>query len=297
MNPIQYNDLGTELPSHIRRSLDKSLGTCFKKYIKTIANYDHDAAAEAFSQLPQDLSKERGPDYSDEYITGAYLLHYQYNHCVMAYRTWKAVFDRIPRIPRKLFVADVGSGADASFVGLAIHLHLSEIGTEVNFMSVEPSKTMRRAGKLMRKSLKLSPRPCIKYRRYKGLKHRPRESLRFVTAFHLKMPYYPNRKNKALKKLRRALKTVSPDWFLATCHCNKADTLKQGLPKANPFTSAEAQFFPKSEHHPPGCRVFSKLGPKSGFDCGEELGPNCDFREGNRLNPPTGAVFLGGKWN
>jgi len=292
MPPIQSSDLGTTLPDHARRSLDESLEICFSNYTREIVDYSCESAANAFYNLPASLKGSCGPDYSDEYIAASYLLHYQYNHCVMAYRTWKAVFDRISRMPSRLFVADVGSGADASYVGLAIYLHLSGRQTDVNFVSIEPSMSMRRAGFMMRDSIRLPRGSRIRHRNDTKVECRPSENLRFVTAFHLSLPYSLYMESKALQKLGHVLHAVSPHWFMATCHWAKTDTLKRGLPIP---ISAGVQF-PNSREDPPACRVFSELGPQNGFDCDRERGPNCNFRGWNRLNPPKGAVFLDARW-
>jgi len=300
MYPIaHYSDIDTELPYRVLHSLDESLAIGLPRYVETIADYKAELANLAFTNLPAMLSRGSGPDYHDEYIPGAYMLRYQHRHCIMAYKIWKAILDRAPKLPAEVFVVDVGSGMDAGYIGLVLHLHLSGISIKVNFFSIEPSQAMRKAGRILRESLDsvgLSHRSTISYSESVGIQHRPHEGLRFVTAFHIKMNRdrsinKTDSKPDALQKLGNVLSTVAPHWFVATCYQGKINTLTQGLKQQADLSTAIVTQLDSGQWYSYGpSRVFTELGPRYGF---------YNYRKSGsaRTKVPTGAVLLlDGKW-
>ena len=198
-------------------------------------------ASTALAKLQKELRRNEPPDYNDRYVAAAYLLGYHLSHCMMAYWSFKRLFDRV-EVPDALYVCDVGAGTGAARVGLSLALSpCKESPCTIYFDAIEPSSRMRAAGSTFWNAFRcrrvIQPVSLV-YRNREGADVPERfpggfqgDVLRVVTAFHLSLPYDEPSGNvgDAERSLQSALCLVSPDFGVFTCHSDKELSLTQAL--------------------------------------------------------------------
>ena len=192
-----------------------------------------DRASTALMELPETLRRPVPPEYNDPYVVAAYMVSYHLSHCVLAYWAFKRLFGCVA-VPDALYICDVGAGAGAARVGLALALSELHKSPTVYFDAIEPSKVMLSAGDLFWQHLQDDGDNVSKfaYREYAktptGLPDIPDGTLRLVTAFHLSLPYdgsWDVVGMSAKRSVESAFRLVSPHAGLFTCHPNKGDAM------------------------------------------------------------------------
>ena len=228
------------LPSQsVRRALDKAHEQGFRRFCDEHSLHARQRASDALVELMDRLTAPgRGaPDYDDPYVAAAYMVKYHLSHCMMAYWAFERLFDRI-RVPRALYVCDVGSGTGAARVGLAVALSEREESPSIHFGAIERSCAMHRAGNAFWNALPQGVRRVVPRCDYgkdaAGLKQLPPEirgrddAMRVVTAFHLSLPYDSENWvgiDSTERSIRSALDLACPHIGLFTANSNKKGAL------------------------------------------------------------------------
>ena len=135
---LARTELTREVP---RQRLDGAHRETFLRYLKSeIGTVNQDRAAPALTNLQRRLaSSGAGPEYEDPYIALAYLVLYQINHCVMAFRAYDALFADTD-VPASIYVCDVGAGAMSGRIGLNMALERRNAHPRVLYCAVERSE-------------------------------------------------------------------------------------------------------------------------------------------------------------
>ena len=241
----------TDLPSpgvDVLHGLDKAHEQGFRRFLRDIGHNKRNPAhrcraSDALATLIKGVSgKGPSPNYYDLYVAAAYLVGYHLRHCMMAYWSFRLLFDRVG-VPNSLYVCDIGAGTGAARVGLALALsRRKKTSPTIYFSAVEPSAVMSRAGNAFWKavppeiSAPVAPPGCD-YRLYLAApKLLPAmathdDVLRVVTAFHLSLPYGDPCGNvgDAKSSIQSALRLVAdhPYVGLFTANSKKVGSLKQ----------------------------------------------------------------------
>ena len=228
----------------VLRALDRAHEQGFRGFLRHIGHDKDDhshrcRASTKLAELIDDLSGE-GTDYSDPYVAASYLVGYHLRHCMMAYWSFRRLFDRIDCVPNALYVCDVGAGTGAARVGLALALsQRKESSPTIHFDAFERSDVMRRAGNAFWEALpsEIVAYPGCGHRQYRDApKLLPAmathdDVLRVVTAFHLSLPYDDPCGNvgDAKSSIQSALRLVAdyPYVGLFTANSKKLGSLKQ----------------------------------------------------------------------
>ena len=192
-------------------------------------------AADAMINLEKVVTGKSVPDYDDSYLAAAYLVKYHLNHCLLASWAFKSIFERVG-VPNTLYVCDVGAGAGAGRVGLALALSNYGKQPDIYFDAHEPAEAMRSADTFFWRAFQNSVPDYFKhYRQYstpKNLPKLPANTVRVVTAFHLSLPwdnpwplYWEEDVKPAKNTLEKVFRIVSPDLGIFTIHDEKKKAL------------------------------------------------------------------------
>ena len=230
------------LPSpDVLRGLDEVHERSFRRFCDERNLDDRRRASTALEKLQGALKEDEPPDYDEPYVAAAYLLGYHLSHCMMAYWSFRLLFDRV-EVPDALYVCDVGAGTGAARVGLSLALsQCKESPCTIYFDSIEPSSRMCAAGSTFWNAFRcrrvIQPVSLV-YRNREGADVPERfpggfqgDVLRVVAAFYLSLPYDEPSGNvgDAERSLQSALRLVHPDFGVFTCHSDKELSLTQAL--------------------------------------------------------------------
>ena len=238
---------------------------------------DKDRASKALSSLMRDLSLGDIPNYNDHYIAAAYIVKYHLSQCVLAYTVFKEFFSLVG-FPDTLYVYDVGAGTGAGRVGLALALSECPEAPTVYFDAYEPSAEMLSAGSCFWSSLPKSLTSHVPDCTYRGGTTSPVDVpanlngvLRIVTAFHVSLPYdsagyWNNVDESAQHSIRFALRLVSPDAGLFTCHKGKINALNKSINFFDWSDSLSGDYDSEDDNGVPSVSPFYNYAADLGFE-------------------------------
>ncbi len=174
--------------------------------------------------------------YNSHYGAASYLVEHHLQHCVLAYWSFRVLFDVLEEFPNSLYVLDLGAGTGAGRIGLALALLAhQEVALETNFQAVELSNSMIDAGNYFWREFEreIGVEFNINSEIFQALPGElpvlPDETLRVTTAFHLTLPYdwqsFGKIGEASEQLIQGAMQMALPDFGLFTCHERKREHL------------------------------------------------------------------------
>ena len=220
-----------DLPDNrLLQALDKAHEQGFRDFLRDIGHdercqADRKRAANRLKNLINRLSKDSEPDYDDPYIAAAYIVKYHLSHCMMAYRVFKSIFDRID-IPDTLYVYDIAAGTGAGRVGLALALSKYQEQPNAYYTPSEPSKAMQSAGDCFWEAFRGFVGENLE--NHDSVPELPAGTLKIVTAFHLSLPWESWKvEENTINSVQSEICRASPHLGLFTCHRDKFSSIRK----------------------------------------------------------------------
>lgn len=294
-------------------ALDAAHQQGLRQYLSAIGHDSYRAdhrvrASNALMELRRSLNGRSGPDYNDPYTAAAYIVSYHLSHCILACWSFRNLFRRYG-VPDAIYVCDVGAGTGAGMVGLALALSEHPNHPPVYFDAVEPSQAMVEAGAQFWTALSSIHRgmPKIKLRDSASMPSRLlnlREgALHVVTAFHLSLPYDDNSvqgyirrrstEGPAQKALRDAIRKVSPDIGIFTCHEGKEISLRRAIDDTAAWVDRSSEHI-EIPSNDAGVRRSSSFYTNCAADLGFDVSEGTSVKSWSRyrFSPPKGVLLL-----
>lgn len=302
---LEWSDLYMEVSDDFLQKLDAAHEKGFRSYVESMPDWqgsatDRQKASNAMGNLYRGLRRSEGPDYEDPFIAGAYQIQYQLSHCVMAFRIYEAMFQKISVIPNKLFICDFAAGSDAGLIGLMLSLEKRRANPCVRYMSIEPSEAMHKAGCCFRDNFEPWKKYMndINYTWYKNPDrlsnlYKQKPDLKILTAFHLNLKYDYYCVSDVNDPFQLVMDSIFPDIYLCTCHDKKSKHLEYILDrcsKINPKGSKKCKLL--SPLQDSVSKIYPDLASNFGFDfpqVSESYYPKKENLVKNRFRTPQAA--------
>ncbi len=187
-----------------------------------------------------------GPDYSSPGMVRAYLSNYHVHHTFMVYQIFSTVLKKADLSEfEHMYVCDVGSGIGAGLVGLLLSMERQTTPNLIRFDMIEASMAMIEADEYFYDSLcgrwKQLLKHSTKPKRFLNSSYEmpalPVNTIKVVSAFHLKWPYSEDHKNDNIVHttnsssdcLNKVLAEIQPHLCLFTCYRQKAGIIKKAV--------------------------------------------------------------------
>ena len=302
-----------DLPNdRLLQALDKAHEKGFQDFLRhhgydARCQADRKRAANALSNLINGLKKGSAPNYYDPHVAAAYIVNYHLSHCMMAFWTFKGIFDRVD-VPNTLYVYDVGAGTGAGRVGLALALSEYDKQPDIYFGAHEPANAMRSAGYFFWQAFRKSVPDYFKdpyiYTPPKEPSKLPANTVRVVTSFHLSLPWdnqqpCPSREEdvESAKNLKEAFRIVSPDLGIFTINDKKKQTLSRVVDDSYDWDKefGTDRDIPKHPGVPSKSPLYTDCAVYFGFEVPEaerDLGKSVRHWSRHRFSLPKDSILL-----